>query len=114
MAISIEIGKSGENEASHSPVCPSGPFAMLRDGNLRAGDHDEPHPLLLLPDGERAAWEVLRDLPSVWEQERSKSPLGLLYSRQVGCLIYLVIQQGHRVLACKLGIDPIFIKASPF
>ena len=87
-AISIEIGKSGENEASHSPVCPSRPFAMLRDGHLRAGDHDEPDPLLLLPDSERAAWEVLRDLPSVWEQERCKSPLGLLHFRQVVYLIY--------------------------
>ena len=85
MAISIETGKSGENEASHSSICPSQPFAMLRDDHLRAGDHDEPDPLLLLHDGERAAWQVLRDLPSVWEQERSKSPLGLLYSRQVGC-----------------------------
>ena len=59
MTISIEIGKSGENEASHSSICPSQPFAMLRDDHLRAGDHDEPDPLLLLHDGERAAWQVL-------------------------------------------------------
>ena len=59
---------------------------MLCHGDLCAGDHDEPDPLLLLPDSERAAREVPRDFPSVWKQERSESPMGLVYSRQVGCL----------------------------
>ena len=34
-------------------------------------------------DSERAARKVQRDLSSIWEQERSESPLGLVYPRQV-------------------------------
>ena len=86
MAISIEIHNSCEDEESCSSKCSSQLGAVLGHRNLRARNRLGPHPLRLLPLSERAAREVLRDLPSFGEQERSKSPLGLLYSRQVSSL----------------------------
>ena len=83
MAISIEIQNSREYEDCRSSKFLSRLCALLIDRDLCS----EPRPHLLLPLCERAAWQVLRDLPSFGEQERSKPPLGLLYSRQVSLLL---------------------------
>ena len=69
------MAKDGENETIHLTDS-----TILGDGNL---GHDELDPLLLMLDSERAARKVQRDLSSIWEQERSESPLGLVYPRQV-------------------------------
>merc|ERR1712107_564644 len=74
-----EIQNSREDEDCLNSKFFSRLCALLIDRDLRS----EPHPHLLLPLCERAARQVLRDLPSFGEQERSKSPLGLLYSREI-------------------------------
>merc|ERR1711962_1734232 len=75
----ILIQNSREDEDCRSSKFFSQLGVELSDRDLCS----EPHLHLVLPLCERAARQILRDLPSFGEQERSKPPLGLLYSRQI-------------------------------
>ena len=97
MAISIEIQNSREYEDCRSSKFLSRLCALLIDRDLCS----EPRPHLLLPLCERAAWQVLRDLPSFGEQERSKPPLGLLYSRQVSSLLGDLLMEWWKLLSTQ-------------
>ena len=97
MAISILIQNSREDEDCRSSKFFSQLGVELSDRDLCS----EPHPHLLLPLCERAARQVLRDLPSFGEQERSKPPLGLLYSRQVSSLLGHLLMEWWKLLSTQ-------------